>query len=66
MGFDPGDFTDRDGNRFHWEIKGGGRVVLWNHNESEKLLDLTYDQAERACRLLETALSTQEPVAGQA
>ena len=56
MGFSPGDFTTLDAKEFHWELKSNNRVVLWNENESIKLLDLSEDKAREAFRQLETLI----------
>lgn len=44
MGYSPGEFKDKEGNSYHVELTGG-RVIIWNHNESHKLLDLDTDNA---------------------
>jgi hypothetical protein len=41
MGYSPGEFKCKaDGEDYHWELKDGPRVVLWNSRESCKMLDL--------------------------
>ena len=60
MGFSPGDFIDDHNGvkerEVHWELKDGLRIILWNRDESEKILDLDYTEAQKACRQLETLL----------
>ncbi len=60
MGFSPGDFHTRDEEWYHWEIKDGPRIVLWDAKESKKILDLTADQAKLAVDQLQTLVSMAE------
>jgi hypothetical protein len=53
MGFTPGDFTTQDGTSYHWEIKHGGRIVLWDKLEAEQILSLSTDDAGKAASQLQ-------------
>ena len=49
MGFSPGEFTDRRARaKYHWELKDGKRIVLWNEGEAECILDLEWEGAVHA------------------
>jgi hypothetical protein len=61
MGYSPGDFNTQDGKSFHWELKDGHRIVLWNHNELEQPLDLDLENAKAAYKQLETCIMLCDP-----
>jgi hypothetical protein len=46
MGYTPGSFFDERGDEYHFELKGGNRVVLWNADESKKILSLSADNVD--------------------
>ncbi len=48
MGFSPGDFISNE-KEVHWELKDGPRVVLWNADESIRIMSLdTKEDIRRA------------------
>lgn len=54
MGFSPGEFKTRNDEEFHWEVKDGPRIVLWDALETRKILDLSYEEAKKASDQLQT------------
>lgn len=56
MGYSPGDFESRSGERFHWELKDGPRIVLWDAVESKKVLDLELSEAKNCFEQLNTLI----------
>ena len=53
MGFSPGDFITHNGDQYHWELKDGPRIVLWDRFEAKQLLSLSLDQANKALNQLD-------------
>ena len=59
MGFSPGNFKDKHGASFHWEV-GSGVVRLWDEEETKLLLLLTLDDARKALAGLELIVDMLE------
>jgi hypothetical protein len=57
MGYSPGDFNT-DIGQLHLEQKDGGRIVLWNADESKKIFEVNVENARQMIRHLRTCLHT--------
>lgn len=46
MGYSPSDILLPNGSAVHFELKDGGRIILWDDEERNKILDLDKNTAE--------------------
>ena len=62
MGFSPGEFRNRRDctEEVHFELKDDARIVLWNANESQQILDLQLHEARVMLRHLELLIGMCE------